>query len=498
MYTKEDAVKTMTTFLVAASMLIIGMTAVQAQADCGGPGCGEVNCGLVKLMNVGPECATKGQEFQSKICVQAQKCVGDVRVTARVPEGLEFIKSDPPTREFGRQGGRQREQMGEQRLMWLLGDMDQCETKTIDITWKMLQTGTITQCVTIVAYPRACFTVIGVQPILEITKTGPETAMLGEMCTYTITVKNTGNSVVKDVKLTDNIPEGLQHSSGSPILEATFGDMAPGEERTCTVVLKAVKRGKHCNKAVVESSNAGKKEAQACTLVQVYDLAITKTGPKERFIGKEAEYTITVKNTGDVTMESLQLVDTAPAATTIVKAESAETTGSTATWMIKKLEPGKQETRTITLTSTVPGTHQNSATLCSPCGSINASAETLWRGMPAILLEVVDTDDPLQKDAETIYVIRVTNQGSEEDKNISIKAVFPKEIIPISVSGAMEGTVTGTKVELQPIPVLKPKEMIEMRIRAKGGEPGDGRVKVYLKSDLLATPVVEEESTHVY
>ena len=490
--------KALSCFVIMASVMIAGMLAAPAQAECSSPGCGEVQCGLVRLINIGPDYATKGQEFQSKICVQALISVGDVRITARVPEGLEFVSSDPPAREFGRPGVRQRERDGQQRLMWLLGDMDKCETKAIDITWKMLQTGMVTQCVTVVAYPRACFAVMGIHPNLTVTKTGPETAMLGEMCTYTITVKNIGSGTAEDVTLTDHIPDGLQHASGSPILEASFGDMAPGDERTCTVELKAVKRGNHCNKAVVESSNAAKQKAEACTLVQVCDLAITKTGPEERFIGKEAEYTITVENTGDVTWESLQLVDNAPAATTIVKADGAQMSGTSAEWTLTDLEPGEKEARTITLTSTVPGTHQNCATVSSPAGTREACADTLWKGIPAILIEVVDTDDPLQKDEETTYVIRVTNQGTALDRNITIRAEFPKEVVPMSTSGDMEGNVEGHKVGFKKYAVLNPKEMIEVRIKAQGKEPGDGRIKVYLQSDMLATPVVEEESTHVY
>ena len=493
--------KTSLTFLKYAAVacsLILGLAfAAEASDGCGS--CGEVSCGLVKLTNLGESSAGVGQEFQSKICVEALVNVGDVRVTARVPDGLEFVKSDPPARDFGRgRGNRGGGRARPERKMWTIGDMNQCDLETIDVTWRMVSEGLITQCVTIVAYPRACFTICGINPVLEITKTGPEKAIVGDLLTYTITVKNTGSGTAENVKLTDIIPKGLSHAGGTSTLEAEFGDMEPGDERVCSVQLRADARGNHCNKAVVESSNTAKKEAEACTLVQVYGVDIVKTGPKEQFIGKNATYTITVSNPGDVTWETLQLSDPAPSGMKIVEAEGGSVSANTATWTIKDLKQGAKTSRKVTLTTMIPGTHENCAVVSSSSASKEACAETLWKGIPAVLLEVIDTDDPLQDEEETTYVIRVTNQGSADDKNVHISAVFPREIMPLSTSGDCKGEVKGKKVNFAAYPVLQPKKAITLNIKAKGKEPGDGRIKVYLKTDLLKTPVVEEESTHVY
>jgi len=494
-------VKTSLTFLKCAAIvctLILGL-AFAAEADDGCGSCGEVSCGLVKLTNLGESSAGVGQEFQSKICVEALVNVGDVRVTARVPDGLEFVKSDPPARDFGRgRGNRGGGPARPERKMWMIGDMNQCDVETIDVTWRMLREGLITQCVTIVAYPRACFTVCGINPVLEITKTGPEKAVVGDQLTYKITVKNTGSGTAENVKLTDIIPKGLSHATGTATLEGDLGDMEPGAEHVCVVQLRADARGNHCNKAVVESSNAAKKEAEACTLVQVYDIDIVKTGPKERFIGKNATYTITVSNPGDVTWETLKLSDPAPSGMKIVEAEGGSVNANTATWTIKDLKPGAKTSRKVTLTTMNPGTHENCAVVASSCGTKEACAETLWKGIPAVLLEVIDTDDPLQDEEETTYVIRVTNQGSADDSNVHISAVFPREVVPVSTSGDTKGEVKGKKVNFAPYPTLKPKQVITFKINAKGKEPGDGRIKVSLDTKLIKKPVVEEESTHVY
>ncbi len=219
----------------------------------------------------------------------------------------------------------------------------------------------------------------------------------------------------------------------------------------------------------------------------------------EQYLSKNADYTITVKNVGDTTLNNVKVIDTAPPETQVVEAKGAiATTSTTATWMIDSLKPDAEETLGLLLTSQTPGTHKNTVAVNANGKVKNADADTLWKGFAAVLIEVIDTDDPLQIDEVTTYIIRVTNQGTKEDKNIHIWAEFSKEVVPVSVSGEIPGKVDGLKVDFEPYKVLEAKQSITYKILAKGAVPGDGRVKVYLKGDLLDTPVVEEESTHVY
>jgi uncharacterized repeat protein (TIGR01451 family) len=151
------------------------------------------------------------------------------------------------------------------------------------------------------------------------------------------------------------------------------------------------------------------------------------------------------------------------------------------------------------LTSKVEGTHCNGASVSTAEGLTgNAEACTKWTGYPAVLIEVIDTVDPLLVGEMTTYVIRVTNQGTAPDKNVGITCRFPAQISPVSASGSTATKVNGKIVNTTPYPVLQPGQVIEWRVEAKAQSEGDSRLKVDLKTDLLQTPVVEEESTHVY
>jgi uncharacterized repeat protein (TIGR01451 family) len=248
---------------------------------------------------------------------------------------------------------------------------------------------------------------------------------------------------------------------------------------------------------VANSANAGKAQDDACTVVVQPGLKIVKTGDKEQFLSRTASYQIMVTNTGDTTLTGVVVTDTAPDATTITTAPGASVSGRTATWNIAELRPGGSQTFSLSLTATTAGNHCNTVA-ATAAGGLRDSAQacTLWRGVPALLIEVVDDPDPIQVGETATYTIRVTNQGTADDNNVTIVANFPKETTPTSASAG--GTVTGQTVRFQAVPTLAPKQSITYTIKAKGNQAGDSRLKVLLTSDLLKSPVTEEESTQVY
>jgi uncharacterized repeat protein (TIGR01451 family) len=335
---------------------------------------------------------------------------------------------------------------------------------------------------------------------IAIEKSGPETAKIGSLVTYNIVVKNTGNADAENVVVTDTVPAGLSSADGKKTITYDLGTLAAGQSKQIPVTLKADATGKHCNVASVATSNAGSAKDDACTTVVKPGLAITKTGPKEQFLGRVASYEIVVSNTGDTTLTGVTVTDTAPAATRIVKADGATVTGNTAVWNVDQLKAGEKKNLAISLTTGTAGNHCNGVATRATSDNLVADAQacTVWKGVPAILIEVVDDPDPIQVGETTTYTIRVTNQGTAPDNNIKIAAKFAKEIDPTAAAGSTAGKVEGKTVTFAPVATLAPKQVVTWTITAKGAATGDHRLKVDLTSDVLSTPVVEEESTHVY
>ena len=120
------------------------------------------------------------------------------------------------------------------------------------------------------------------------------------------------------------------------------------------------------------------------------------------------------------------------------------------------------------------------------------------KGVPAILLEVIDISDPIEVGADETYVITVTNQGTADDNNIRIECTLPAEEDFVSAEGPTKFNAEGKSVVFEPLSSLAPKAKVTYRVVVKGTSAKDVRFKTSLTSDMLTSPVEETESTHVY
>jgi uncharacterized repeat protein (TIGR01451 family) len=441
---------------------------------------------LLQVTKRVPAKATLGSDIEADLTIVAVANCANIMITDMIPAGSTYVKSEPPAQVDGK------------KLTWSIDTMDRGQTINAKIWYTADSEGSLVNCATMAAIPRGCAATFVGKAQIAIDKTGPEMAKLGAQVNYSIVVKNTGNADANDVVVTDTVPDGLSSDSGQSTLTFNVGTLAPGQSKEIPVALKAAARGKHCNDASVATSNAGSAKSEACTLVVQPGLKIDKTGTKEQFLGRNANYEIVVANTGDTTLTGVSVTDTAPAETRIVSASGASISGVTATWQLSELRAGDKKTLDITLTSDTPGSHCNAASANDASDNLSDSAQacTLWKGIPAILLETRDDPDPVEVGGTVIYTIRVTNQGTADDNNIKVVAAFGNEVDPVSASSG--GQVNGKTVTFPVLPALGPKQVETYTITAKGVAVGDHRMKVSLTSDMLTEPVTHEESTHVY
>lgn len=438
--------------------------------------------GLVNLSIQTPREVAVGEAFTYEIKAVANGCAGNVVVTDVLPEGTSLVETQPAAIVSGNQ------------LTWNLGNLDSGETKTLKITVKSDREGALLSCATLKADPRVCAQTLVGRPALAIDKSGPETAQLGADLNYTITVRNTGSAVAKNVVVTDKVPAGL---GGVKEIPYNVGNLGPGQSNTITVTLKAAERGKHCNVAVATSSNAGTVQDDACTTIVKPGLKLIKTGDSEMYLNKRASYKITASNIGDTELSNVVVTDTAPSPTRIESVGQGGTqNGNAASWNLGTLRPGESKDLDVILISTQPGKWCNVASVTTQQG-LRDSTEfcTLWKGIPAVLLEVVDDPDPVAVGNDTTYTIRITNQGTADLINVNTVAQFPSQFNPISSQG---GTVDGKSVRFPSLPRVSPKQVVLYTITAKAIGTGDSRMKVILTEDQLSSPVVEEESTRGY
>jgi len=441
------------------------------------------NCG-VKVTAKQPQLCMQGENYLLDIEVQACRDVCEVEINAMLPQGVSLVRSEP---EGVVSDGRQ--------IKWFIEGMKSGETRTTRVTLRADREGEMCVCFCVTAVPVQFCAMLCARPVLTCEKCGPLEVCPGDAVKYTITVTNQGSCVAEDVVVTDIVPPQLRHASGQTTLTFNLGEVCPCSSKTVDVCFTAVERGKACNVANVTACNAASTSCQFCTCVCCCMCETTKTGPKEAKIGGTATYDITVTNQGDKVLTDVVICDCAPQATSIVDAKGAQVNGNQAVWKFKELRPGDKLATQITLTTCTPGyfvnrVNVNNAQGC-PC---SAEFGTRWKGAPAINAQIVSTENPICIGDTTSYLIRVLNQGSEEDHNVAVTVRLPAQVTPTSASGATSGTINGQTVTFAPITNLGSRNTAEYRVDAVARQSGEGRVKVEVSSDTIKTPITQEES----
>ena len=169
------------------------------------------------------------------------------------------------------------------------------------------------------------------------------------------------------------------------------------------------------------------------------------------------------------------------------------------TWNLGTLAPGATKTVNVTVKPNIKGTITDTATVNAVCAKpISAEASTKISGIPAVLLEVVDREDPIEVGETVTYEIAVTNQGSAEDTNIIVVAEMDPEMQYVSDAGPTKGNVNGRRIEFAPLPQLGVGEKKIWLLTVKAAAAGDVRIRVTMDTDQLTRPVMETEATNFY
>lgn len=433
-----------------------------------------------------PQMCLLGEQYPLEFDIKACDDVCDVVVTTTLPEGVTFVRSQPEAKADGR------------RLVWNIGHMDKGQVINAKVIVKCECEGELCACFCATATPVRFCSLLCAKPILTCEKCGPEEVCPGDAVHYTITVTNRGSATAEEVVVTDSLPDGIEHESGLKTLTFKLGSLEPCQTKTVNFCATAVKRGKHTNNIVVNACNADSVSCNWTTCVCCCAIECSKVGPKEQNIGKNADYQITVTNTGDKPLTDVVVSDCAPSSTSIVAANGAQVQGNNAVWRLKELKPGEKVSFTITLTTCVPGcfTNRVNVTNCQGCPAA-CEYTTRWKGRPALNVCVVETEDPICIGETTSYNISIVNQGSEADSNVAVTVKFPAELAPLSATGDSAGTVDGQTVTFAPVKNFGARQTLKYRVDAKGVSSGDARVLVEVSSDSIKTPIVQQESTIV-
>lgn len=229
-------------------------------------------------------------------------------------------------------------------------------------------------------------------------------------------------------------------------------------------------------------------------------LTLSCNAPAEIPTGRAVEVCLTLINHGTAPAETTTITLPIPPNVRVAsRTDSAVVTTNQLIWKIAPLAPNQGKQVCAVFKAAQPGTlNFNARAASTGTNQATTACETRIVGVPAILLEVIDLDDPIDVGNEVTYEIKVVNQGSAPGTNIRLNCILPPSQQFLSATGSSPGTGTNGVVTLEGIAVLPPKETVVWLIKTKALVADDARFKVELHSDQFEKPIVEDESTQQF
>jgi uncharacterized repeat protein (TIGR01451 family) len=393
--------------------------------------------------------------------------------------------------------------------LWELGTLDAKGSQAIKLTMSQASKGDL-NCQAWVTFTGTSAMKVAVkEPKLAVTIKAPEKVILGDKIPVEYAVTNPGDYTA------DSVMVKLAESTPAPRVERA---LKPGESFRLTEEFVTASGGTFTYEAVATGADGLKASAKATVQVLVPKLDVSVTGPTERLIGKKAPYTITVRNCGDVPVTGVIVREHVPAAFRVSATGDGvlSAAGDRLSWSVGDLAVGAMKKVEFEGVCSQPGTLNHKADATGDRGtSAAADYATKVQGIPALRMEMVDSTDPVEKDGETVYEIKVTNTGTQADSDVRIECELPKEFEFVSANGPTKGQEmvrTGLECErfgpeqaqktrvvvFDPISDLAPKTEAVFKVKVKATTTGDVRFKAVMTSKHLTTPVTKEESTRVY
>ncbi|MCL2287269.1 MAG: isopeptide-forming domain-containing fimbrial protein [Firmicutes bacterium] len=291
-------------------------------------------------------------------------------------------------------------------------------------------------------------------PVIEITKTAPETVVSGMEFMYTIVVVNRGTAAATNVVIIDELPLGVEFYSVSPnatfdaatrTVTADIGYLAPGE---VVVIYVTVTAGPPTdepvvNRARITGDNFPPDDCYTPVIIIGPEITIEKTAPSPIVAGTEFRYTIVVSNTGDGPALDLVITDELPAGVTFVSvSDNASHANGIITAILDILVPGDVIVIEVTVIAdpvTEPTTIENTAVVTGgnfPPDDCYVPVEIVPPDPTDTIVTIVKTASSQQVTVGSnfTYTIRVTNTGSVLATGVEVIDVLPAGVTFVSVS----------------------------------------------------------------
>jgi uncharacterized repeat protein (TIGR01451 family) len=413
-----------------------------------------------------------------------------VEIHDSIPKGTQLLDTNPPAKRDA-----------EGNLVWELGSLKPGDEQTAELQLMPTSEGEIGSVATVHFRAEASVRTTATRPLLQLEVLGPSKVNKGEQWKLHITLSNPGSGAATGVTLTENVPQGLKHEEGKE-LELEIGTLKPGESRELDLALVAAEPGMVTN--VITAAGDGKLQAEARTEVEVVapQLQVAMTGPKRRYLERNATHNISISNPGTAPAKDVDLVAVLPRNLKFVEANNGgqfDAATHAVYWSLEELPPKETGTVTLTTLPLEPGEARVLIKSSSKTGLKDEREEVVAiEGLAAINFQLADVKDPIEVGGETSYEIKVTNQGTKAATNVRLAAIVPRGLKAVSAEGPVRYRIEGPHVVFEPLKQLAAKGDTIYKIKVQAIGAGDQRIEIQVATDEIRDPISKQESTRVY
>lgn len=353
--------------------------------------------------------------------------------------------------------------------------------------------------------PRPCsnFYVVDLGPVPPAIGAAKHLPAVGSTCEpfdVRIYVTNSGLSRLTSVAVLETLPDGWTSSDGKTSLLLDLGTLEPGQAKEAIYQARAAVAGRHTVPSVVTTAEGVRAEARSDILVKAPHLLMECEAPAQIFLERPTDLRLRVRNSGEFVEARTVVLLSIPPETSVISSnpESIALPGQLK-WELGALEPGAIRDLLVQFRSSATGTASFEAAAVGACATTASTrCETKVLGIPAILLEVIDLDDPIEVGKPVTYEIRVTNQGTLADRDVRVDCALEEAQTFVSGSGPTAVKADGFAIQMEPLPELKPKEVATWKVTCTAAAASDVRFKVSLTSSNATRPIQETEATRQY
>lgn len=494
---------------------------------------------LVTVLKKGPASQTTGGVVQYHIHVKniGHYTAEQVRVVDEIPSSIRLDYSDPVPTKL--EGGK---------ASWDIPTLQPGEERTLRIDLKPLRPGAVVSTASVHVSARYPFKLnVNGEPLEEqrfppeptpvedrkpeialppsknaapeikggLKVRAPDTSNVGSQVVFEVFVTNSGEQALSGLKLWVKLPEGLFHKAGKDII-ADLPSIPAGKTEKFEVPVTATKLGQYFMQFRVTGATGELWNAsQGIMLIgsTPTNMPLPLPPPQRRgglnlrvtpaaalALKREAEIRIDVTNDHTETVKQTQLLHVVPEGVDVVAVGELgmyQPTSRTASWIVPTLAPGESKTVTLRVMPRTPGQLPLEVIAkTTELGEVKAEQTVAIEGLTSVSMRLAGRDSNLALGKDTIYEIRVLNEGSGAATNIRVQVALPPGMQPHKHAQApTRYIIEGSTITFEPLPSLAPGTQMVYHIGGRAVAVGDHRIRASVTCDQQPTPLIREVQT---